>query len=532
MDARLKSSLETQIGLDRVLATGAVQVLCSESDATQWRLGVDCAGVVLHVSEGAGENGAWLSVFRLENGVRWPFEFRLEIYPELEAVAVSSLLVAIEVDDGTLGLNFADSAEAHSVVSNIRGLQLLKSRSPRVSPRSSPRASEAESTPPPLPSHTKRSPRPAPPAVPGRGSQRKKPPPVPSSVASSSTEPVLSPTVSPRSTAALPPKSPTLARSSSAALSASTLKLKNLSKSFFKNLKKPSNSADSNVPEDFEISAPSDFDHRSHVGWDAQNGFDVQNLPPEWKSLFRSAGLKKSDLKDEETALFVIGHIAEQLHDPALSSSRNSPPPPVPSVSSRRGTLSSGAHRPAPPLPPSVLVPADEAPIAPSTRSQNPVISSVPAIPSRQTPEASSMPPSSPLPSLASNQSIATSQTNAEPSPMPPSSPLPSLHANQSVAPVPPNLSSAPVAPPPPAATSGGGSPRPGPASLADQLGTVRLKKANVNDLQNLPQLNAAQVDGLAGSLAMALANRRGAIAPNQSADNDADGDSDDEWSD
>lgn len=45
--------------------------------------------------------------------------------------------------------------------------------------------------------------------------------------------------------------------------------------------------------EDFVVSAPESFEHRSHVGWDKANGFDVKNLPPEWKSLFKSAGLKK-----------------------------------------------------------------------------------------------------------------------------------------------------------------------------------------------------------------------------------------------
>ena len=68
-----------------------------------------------------------------------------------------------------------------------------------------------------------------------------------------------------------------------------------------------------------------------------------------------------------------------------------------------------------------------------------------------------------------------------------------------------------------------------GPASLADQLGAVRLKKTDVEAMKQgaLPRLDQKTSDGLAESLALALMNRRGAIAPVVQQDGDSDS-----WSD
>ena len=38
-----------------------------------------------------------------------------------------------------------------------------------------------------------------------------------------------------------------------------------------------------------EIGAPTNFKHVTHIGWDEANGFEVKNLPEEWKSLFKAA---------------------------------------------------------------------------------------------------------------------------------------------------------------------------------------------------------------------------------------------------
>ena len=54
--------------------------------------------------------------------------------------------------------------------------------------------------------------------------------------------------------------------------------------------------------KEMEISAPTNFQHITHIGWDEANGFQVNNLPPEWKELFKQAGVKKKDLQDADTA--------------------------------------------------------------------------------------------------------------------------------------------------------------------------------------------------------------------------------------
>lgn len=38
---------------------------------------------------------------------------------------------------------------------------------------------------------------------------------------------------------------------------------------------------------------------------------EIRNIPPEWKKLFQAAGIKKSELKNKDTAAFVM-NIIEQ----------------------------------------------------------------------------------------------------------------------------------------------------------------------------------------------------------------------------
>lgn len=305
--------------------------------------------------------------------------------------------------------------------------------------------------------------------------------------------------------------------------------------SFFKSFGSKSKGDTSPRMEEITISAPEAFEHRSHVGWDAQNGFDVDNLPSEWKALFKNAGLKRKDLKDAETAKFVLGHIAEQLNqEPASQPSpppvaRRSPPPPVPSVASRRGTLSAPAVvvnevsnesflAAAPQIPArqrdSIPVPSEAAPSAPPPPARR---APAPAVPVRhEKPDE--------LPSMRETEPVAKraaapiSVSSAPPAPPPPFAA--------------PAFDESFYAPPPPPPAPADASPRPSPRgaatsapSLADQLGTVKLKKL---DPTALPKLDQKLSDGLAGSLAAALASRRGAIAPTATHESDDDDDWDD----
>eukprot|EP00003_Mantamonas_plastica_P022093 TRINITY_DN369_c0_g3_i3.p1 TRINITY_DN369_c0_g3~~TRINITY_DN369_c0_g3_i3.p1 ORF type:complete len:307 (+),score=84.82 TRINITY_DN369_c0_g3_i3:1114-2034(+) len=111
------------------------------------------------------------------------------------------------------------------------------------------------------------------------------------------------------------------------------------------------------------ISLPTNFKHEGHIGWDAENGFELRNIPPEWKRIFKQAGVKKSDLKNEETAAFIMdfmnehgGDLEQMNAESGLGGGGSKPPPPPPQRSGgsapppppRRG----GGGRSAPPPPP------------------------------------------------------------------------------------------------------------------------------------------------------------------------------------
>jgi len=45
------------------------------------------------------------------------------------------------------------------------------------------------------------------------------------------------------------------------------------------------------------VGKPTDFKQVSHIGWSNDGGFDIQNIPSEWKQIFQKAGIKKKDLE-------------------------------------------------------------------------------------------------------------------------------------------------------------------------------------------------------------------------------------------
>ncbi len=58
-------------------------------------------------------------------------------------------------------------------------------------------------------------------------------------------------------------------------------------------------------PQEMQISGPMDVKHVAHMGYSANGGFDLSQLPPEWRMLFKAAGVKKRELMDPETAKYV-----------------------------------------------------------------------------------------------------------------------------------------------------------------------------------------------------------------------------------
>jgi len=96
--------------------------------------------------------------------------------------------------------------------------------------------------------------------------------------------------------------------------------------------------------DDVVLSGPSGFRHESHIGWDPQNGFEIRNIPPEWRKLFQAAGVKKSKLQDGETAKFIMETVAQAALGMEPPPAPAPPPPMVPSTSA-------APHAPAPPPP-------------------------------------------------------------------------------------------------------------------------------------------------------------------------------------
>jgi len=108
-----------------------------------------------------------------------------------------------------------------------------------------------------------------------------------------------------------------------------------------------------------EISGPTNFTHDTHVGWDLDHGFEVRNIPAEWKRLFMEAGVKKSELQDPETRKVILNAVRQSVYGgvpaPPSGATTFAPPPPP---------------APAPPPPPPGVGPAPPpgvgpAPIAP-----------------------------------------------------------------------------------------------------------------------------------------------------------------------
>lgn len=131
-----------------------------------------------------------------------------------------------------------------------------------------------------------------------------------------------------------------------------------------------------------DIGDPTDFQHLSHIGFNAATGsFDVQNIPAEWQAIFKKAGVTNEQLQSADTAGFIADFVKKNVDRvPAAGHGTSSgggrpkgPPPPPPAKSSLRGPPPPPPARqrapPPPMLPRSSPAPEEEspAPAGPST---------------------------------------------------------------------------------------------------------------------------------------------------------------------
>jgi Wiskott-Aldrich syndrome protein len=141
------------------------------------------------------------------------------------------------------------------------------------------------------------------------------------------------------------------------------------------------------------ISGPTDFQHVSHVGFSTTTGYNVQNIPTEWKLIFEKAGITDEQLKDRkqmklakkfmrDNAGLLDTQKAEQPSSQLPATRKAAPPPPPPSRASISGTSSRPQtnERAAPP-PPARAATKPDTPIVPARVQNTPAIP--PTIPTR-----------------------------------------------------------------------------------------------------------------------------------------------------
>ncbi|KAJ3316363.1 hypothetical protein HDV06_003802, partial [Boothiomyces sp. JEL0866] len=168
------------------------------------------------------------------------------------------------------------------------------------------------------------------------------------------------------------------------------------------------------------ISAPSDFQHVSHVGYSATSGFSVQNIPLEWKLIFQKAGITDEQLQDKRQLKVVkkfmkqnagLVAAAAENHEPVAV--KRTPPPPPPS------------RRQPPPPPPSrnSAVKIEKYERAPSPVRYQPPVATRPTVsPSRPTYPATPARPSIPdrVPSIPERAPAIPDRAPAIPDRTPP----------------------------------------------------------------------------------------------------------------
>jgi len=254
-----------------------------------------------------------------------------EVYSGFEYCTPLPFFHYFEGSTDVYGFSFADEGEAASFADCIGGLPDVTVEGGSGGGRPS---APARSAPPPVPAHH------APPPVPAHHAPPPAPKPAPSSYAEpESSHPASAPAVDRSSSV-----SDKMRNMSSCSIPAETGKKKEKKKTggFFSRLFKKDE--DEDEEENFTISAPSNFTHASHIGYDAETGgFDTKNIPPEWKKLFQAAGIRKKDLNNPETCAALMQVMQESPSAPPAPAAPVAPPAPN--------------APPAPPAPPAPAAP-------------------------------------------------------------------------------------------------------------------------------------------------------------------------------
>ncbi|KAJ3308276.1 hypothetical protein HDV04_001494 [Boothiomyces sp. JEL0838] len=171
------------------------------------------------------------------------------------------------------------------------------------------------------------------------------------------------------------------------------------------------------------ISAPSDFQHVSHVGYSKADGFSVQNIPMEWKIIFQKAGITDEQLQDKKQQKVIKKFMKENAGLVASASIDAVIPAPGPQSNVNQGASQQPAATPPSRGASNTNVLAEKAPPPPPSRTGLPSISDkqsqpAPSIPDRQPPPPPAIPGRTAPPTIPSRNQPAGS--GAPPPPPPP----------------------------------------------------------------------------------------------------------------
>ncbi|XP_028158926.1 wiskott-Aldrich syndrome protein-like [Ostrinia furnacalis] len=267
-----------------------------------------------------------------------------------------------------------------------------------------------------------------------------------------------------------------------------------------------------------DIGMPKDFKHISHVGWDANKGFDVDNLPEEeMRSFFSKAGVSETQLQDHATRQFIYNFInthggldavKEELHENHKPSKATPMPPPPPTPAPPAPPVPSRSPAPHPPAPPSRAPPPPPArgvPPPPPTSAPPPPRTAPPPRPLQPPPPAmpaGAPPPPPPAPGALDPRAALMESIRS---------------GNKSLKPV-------EVSAKPPVVEDSRSN------LLSEIRQGVELRAVSRSTSNTASDSSRACGDGLAGALARALQERNRAI--HSDSDSDSDETSDGEWDD
>lgn len=283
-----------------------------------------------------------------------------------------------------------------------------------------------------------------------------------------------------------------------------------------------------------DIGLPTNFQHISHVGWDPNHGFDLENVDPNLKKFFQKAGVDERALQDKDTRDFIYDFIDKHGGVEAALREVNSqeeinkivPPPPP-----RATPLANHPSRPAPPSrappppgqprnTPSQKAPPPPAPVKAS--SAIPVCAPPPPPPPPPPPAAPSAP--APPQTLMSQMTERVKQPSTAPSSLPNidtsrSNLMEEIRKGGSLRHVSPERT-----------PKGASDTR---CELMDQIRQgVSLKKVDSSNSEPEAGSVSTTTPGIAGMLQRALQERGVAMGLSSSEGEDSGDDEDDEWDD